>query len=285
MAGSGKTLFDMEEAANAARSSRCSCPMQPARHLAADRKCLKLVKALFSTAFPSRTAIKPAYPPRMSMSSWWRQKARALRSAAIPSGAGINSSFAVKQISRACQGRCMALGIAIGSGYVRPRSSKRFSAIDRRARRVDGRPGRVMEASMKCCETWPFSERSLQRNVEELTESLIRLVAKRHGLDVFELLRHGQRGALDWKPKFKAAVSPSSKSLQTGGHRQGCAASSRLARPELPGRAGQGIACLGNSEMCWLQGHRALRRNWPQKEFKRTKGVKGAERMSQIPTL
>jgi ketol-acid reductoisomerase len=45
--------------------------------------------------------------------------------------------------------------------------------------------------------------------VEELTQSLIRLVAE-NGMDWMyaNCSTTAQRGALDWKPRFKAAVAP-----------------------------------------------------------------------------
>jgi len=55
---------------------------------------------------------------------------------------------------------------------------------------------------------------AFNETVEELTESLIRLVAE-NGMDWMyaNCSATAQRGALDWKPKFKKAVMPVFKEL------------------------------------------------------------------------
>ena len=74
---------------------------------------------------------------------------------------GINASFAVQQdaTGRAYE-RTIALGIAIGAGYLFPTTFKNevYSRSDRRARRADGRAGgRDGSAVQRPAQEWTFS--------------------------------------------------------------------------------------------------------------------------------
>jgi ketol-acid reductoisomerase len=134
------------------------------------------------------------------------------------SGAGINSSFAVFQdaTGRAKQ-RALALGIAIGSGYLFPTTFENEVYSDLVGERgvLMGALAGVMEAQYDTLRKHGHSpSEAFNETVEELTESLIKLVAE-NGMDWMyaNCSATAQRGALDWKPKFKKAVLPVFKEL------------------------------------------------------------------------
>jgi len=129
------------------------------------------------------------------------------------SGAGINSSYAVEQdFTGRAEERCLALGIGIGSGYLFPTTFKHEVTSDLTGERgiLMGALAGVMEAQYDVLRKNGHSpSEAFNETVEELTQSLIRLVDER-GMDWMyaNCSATAQRGALDWKPKFKAAVAP-----------------------------------------------------------------------------
>ncbi len=84
---------------------------------------------------------------------------------------------------------------------------------------------------------------AFNETVEELTQSLIRLVDE-NGMDWMyaNCSATAQRGALDWKPKFKKATLPVFKDLyKSRQERQGNGPrAARVQRRQLQGIAGQG---------------------------------------------
>ncbi|HUT68093.1 MAG TPA: ketol-acid reductoisomerase, partial [Dehalococcoidales bacterium] len=134
------------------------------------------------------------------------------------SGAGINSSFAVHQDATGrARERCLALGIAIGSGYLFPTTFEKEVYSDLVGERgiLMGALAGVMEAQYDTLRKHGHSpSEAFNETVEELTESLIKLVAE-NGMDWMyaNCSATAQRGALDWKPKFKKAVMPVFKEL------------------------------------------------------------------------
>lgn len=200
------------------------------------------------------------------------------------SGAGINSSFAVEQdaTGRAME-RCMALGIAIGSGYLFPTTFRHEVYSDLTGERgiLMGALAGVMEAQYEVLREHGHSpSEAFNETVEELTESLIKLVAE-NGMDwmYVNCSATAQRGALDWKPKFKAAVMPLFKELyervatgvETARVLSACGAL------DYQETLGQELAEMRNSEM-WQAGKatRALRPKEPAKEISEaTKGIGG----------
>jgi ketol-acid reductoisomerase len=129
------------------------------------------------------------------------------------SGAGINSSFAVEQDATGhARERCLALGIAVGSGYLFPTTFKNevFSDLTGERGVLMGAIAGVMEAQYDVLRRRGHSpSEAFNETVEEFTESLIRLVGE-NGMDWMyaNCSATAQRGALDWKPKFKKAVMP-----------------------------------------------------------------------------
>jgi ketol-acid reductoisomerase len=143
---------------NAARSSSTCSRMPAAQPVAQDRRALKPGDAVFLARLlghrykrPDRRRAAPAcrrdlVAPKGSGTQRARQ---------LPGGSGINASFAVHQdyTGRAME-RTIALGIAIGSGYLFPTTFRKRSLQrpDRRARHPDGRAGgRDGSAVQHCC--------------------------------------------------------------------------------------------------------------------------------------
>jgi ketol-acid reductoisomerase len=129
------------------------------------------------------------------------------------SGAGINSSFAVAQdASGKADDRCKALGIGIGSGFLFPTTFEKEVTSDLTGERgiLMGALCGVMEAQYDVLRKNGHSpSEAFNETVEELTQSLIRLVAE-NGMDWMfgNCSTTAQRGALDWSPKFRDAVLP-----------------------------------------------------------------------------
>ncbi|MFO7962550.1 MAG: ketol-acid reductoisomerase [Desulfobacterales bacterium] len=128
-------------------------------------------------------------------------------------GSGINSSYAVFQdyTGRADE-RTLAIGIAIGSGYLFPTTFEKEVYSDLTGERgvLMGCLAGVMEAQYRLLRRHGHSpSEAFNETVEELTQSLIRLVAE-NGMDWMfaNCSTTAQRGALDWAPKFRDAVAP-----------------------------------------------------------------------------
>ncbi len=128
-------------------------------------------------------------------------------------GSGINSSYAVFQDSTGnAEQRTLALGIAIGSGYLFPTTFENEVYSDLTGERgvLMGCLAGTMEAQYNVLRKNGHSpSEAFNETVEELTQSLIRLVAE-NGMDWMfsNCSATAQRGALDWAPKFRDAVAP-----------------------------------------------------------------------------
>ena len=133
-------------------------------------------------------------------------------------GTGINSSYAVFQdyTGRATD-RTIALGIAIGSGYLFPTTFEKevFSDLTGERGVLMGALAGIMDAQYQVLrENGHSPSEAFNETVEELTQSLIRLVDE-NGMDWMyaNCSATAQRGALDWRPKFKDATLPVFKDL------------------------------------------------------------------------
>jgi len=187
------------------------------------------------------------------------------------SGAGINSSFAVFQDATGrARERCLALGIAVGSGYLFPTTFKKEVYSDLVGERgvLMGALAGVMEAQYETLRQHGHSpSEAFNETVEELTESLIRLVSEK-GMDWMyaNCSATAQRGALDWKPKFKKAVMPVFSELykRVAAGDETKRVISSVGRRDYKQALAKELAELGNSEM-WLAGKatRALRPKEP----------------------
>lgn len=134
------------------------------------------------------------------------------------SGSGINSSYAVHQdYTGRAEERTLAVGIAVGSGYLFPTTFENEVYSDLTGERgvLMGALAGVMEAQYETLRRHGHSpSEAFNETVEELTQSLIRLVAA-NGMDWMyaNCSTTAQRGALDWAPRFKAAVEPTFEQL------------------------------------------------------------------------
>ncbi len=189
------------------------------------------------------------------------------------SGAGINSSFAVFQDATGrARERCLALGIAVGSGYLFPTTFENevFSDLVGERGVLMGALAGIMEAQYDTLRKHGHSpSEAFNETVEELTESLIRLVAE-NGMDWMyaNCSATAQRGALDWKPKFKKAVMPVFKELyeRVANGTETRRVIESTGRPDYKQLLGKELAEMGNSEM-WLAG-KATRELRPKEEAK-----------------
>ena len=128
-------------------------------------------------------------------------------------GSGINASYAVHQDATGkAEERTIALGIAIGAGYLFPTTFQNEVYSDLTGERgiLIGALSGVMEAQYMTLRKYGHSpSEAFNETVEELTQSLIRLVAE-NGMDWMyaNCSTTAQRGALDWHPRFREAVLP-----------------------------------------------------------------------------
>jgi len=135
-------------------------------------------------------------------------------------GKGLNSSFAIHQDATGkARDRVIALGIGVGSGYLFETTFKKEVYSDLTGERgvLMGALAGVMEAQYSLLRTKGHTpSEAFNETVEELTESLIKLVAE-NGMDWMfaNCSTTAQRGALDWKDKFRDAVSPVFNDLYT----------------------------------------------------------------------
>jgi ketol-acid reductoisomerase len=128
-------------------------------------------------------------------------------------GSGINSSFAIHQDATGrAEERTLALGIALGSGFLFPTTFQMEVYSDLTGERgvLMGCLAGVMEAQYNELRKHGHTpSEAFNETVEELTQSLIRLVAE-NGMDWMyaNCSTTAQRGALDWRHKFRKAVEP-----------------------------------------------------------------------------
>ncbi len=213
----GETLFDIEEAARKGTiiqylvSDAAQMILWPKV-----KECLNSGDTLyfshgFSIVYSDQTGVVPPedvdvilVAPKGSGTSVRRN---------FLAGSGINSSFAVEQDATGrAEERCLAVGIAIGSGYMFPTTFEGEVYSDLTGERgvLMGALAGVMEAQYNCLREHGHSpSEAFNETVEELTQSLIRLVGE-NGMDWMyaNCSTTAQRGALDWRHKFREAVEP-----------------------------------------------------------------------------
>jgi len=133
-------------------------------------------------------------------------------------GQGLNSSYAIFQDATGkAQERVVALGIGVGSGYLFETNFKKEVYSDLTGERgvLMGALAGIMEAQYTLLRSKGHSpSEAFNETVEELTQSLMPLVAE-NGMDWMyaNCSTTAQRGALDWKDKFRDAVAPVFKDL------------------------------------------------------------------------
>ena len=186
-------------------------------------------------------------------------------------GSGINSSYAVFQdYTGKAEERCLALGIAIGSGYLFETTFAKEVYSD-----LTGERGVLMGAIAGIMEAQYYELRkhghspseAFNETVEEFTQSLIRLAAEK-GMDWLyaNCSTTAQRGALDWKGKFRDAVAPLFSDLyqRVADGTEAKIVLERNSQPDYREKLNAELAAMGNSEM-WRAGDkvRELRpENW-----------------------
>lgn len=128
-------------------------------------------------------------------------------------GRGLNSSYAIHQDATGkAQERAVALGIGVGSGYLFETDFKKevYSDLTGERGSLMGAIAGLFEAQYNVLRKRGHSpSEAFNETVEELTQSLMPLVAE-NGMDWMyaNTSTTAQRGALDWKNKFRDAVAP-----------------------------------------------------------------------------
>jgi ketol-acid reductoisomerase len=128
-------------------------------------------------------------------------------------GKGINSSYAVYlDYTGKAKDKAIALGIGVGSGYLFETDFKKevFSDLTGERGVLMGALAGIMEAQYNVLRKNGHSpSEAFNETVEELTQSLMPLVAE-NGMDWMyaNTSTTAQRGALDWKNRFRDSVTP-----------------------------------------------------------------------------
>ena len=128
-------------------------------------------------------------------------------------GGGLNSSFAVYQdASGKAWEKAVAMGIGVGSGYLFETDFKKEVYSDLTGERgvLMGALAGIIEAQYQVLRQRGHSpSEAFNETVEELTQSLVPLVGE-NGMDWMfaNCSVTAQRGALDWKGRFRDATLP-----------------------------------------------------------------------------
>lgn len=213
----GETLFSLEEAAERGTvvqyllsdaGQRAQWPQIVERLNAGD---MLYFSHGFSITYKEQTQIVP--PPEVDVALVAPKGSGTSVRRNFLDGSGINASFAVHQDATGhAEERTIALGIAIGAGYLFPTTFQNEVYSDLTGERgiLIGALSGVMEAQYNVLRQHGHSpSEAFNETVEELTQSLIRLVAE-NGMDWMyaNCSTTAQRGALDWHPRFRDAVAP-----------------------------------------------------------------------------
>ena len=218
----GETLFDIEEAAK--RGTIIQFLLSDAGQIATwptIKPHLTKGKALyfshgFGVTFKEQTGIIPPADIDVILAAP-KGSGTSVRRLFLQ-GKGINSSFAIFQDATGkARERVIALGIGVGSGYLFETNFKKevYSDLTGERGTLMGAIAGIFEAQYEVLRSKGHSpSEAFNETVEELTQSLMPLVAE-NGMDWMyaNCSTTAQRGALDWKKKFKAATLPVFKEL------------------------------------------------------------------------
>ena len=165
----------------------------------------------FSVVFKDQTGVVP--PPDVDVVLVApKGSGRTVRTNYL-AGSGINASFAVGQDATGrAKERVLALGIAIGSGYLFETTFEREVLSDLVGERgvLMGAIAGIMKAQYDTLRAMGHSpSEAFNETVEEATQSLYPLVGQ-NGMDWMfgACSTTAQRGALDWSKRFEAVTKP-----------------------------------------------------------------------------
>lgn len=213
----GKTLFDIEEAAE--KATIIQYLLSDAGQISQWEKIKKHLQpgnALyfshgFAITFHEQTGIVPPKDVDVILIAP-KGSGTSLRRLFLE-GKGINSSYAIFQDATGnAKNRVIALGIGVGSGYLFETDFKREVYSDLTGERgiLIGALEGLFEAQYDVLrKNGHTPSEAFNETVEELTQSLIAFVAEK-GMDwmLANVSTTAQRGALDWRHKFREATIP-----------------------------------------------------------------------------
>lgn len=177
-------------------------------------------------------------------------------------GSGINSSYAIFQdYTGEAEEKAIALGIAIGTGYLFPTTFEKEVYSDLTGERgvLMGAIAGIMEAQYNELRKHGHSpSEAFNETVEEFTQSLIKLAAE-NGMDWLyaNCSTTAQRGALDWKGRFRDAVAPVFATLyeSVADGTEAKIVLEKNSEPDYREKLNAELAEMGNSEM-WQAGQK-----------------------------
>ena len=218
----GKDLFELEEACE--RGTILQYLLSDAGQIAlwpTVKKYLTAGKALyfshgFGVTFHEQTGIVPPKDVDVILVAP-KGSGTSLRRLFLE-GKGLNSSYAIYQdASGRAKERVVALGIGVGSGYLFQTDFKKEVYSDLTGERgiLMGALAGMFEAQYQVLREHGHSpSEAFNETVEELTQSLMPLVAE-NGMDWMyaNCSTTAQRGALDWRHRFRDAALPVFKQL------------------------------------------------------------------------
>lgn len=213
----GKTLFSIEEAAE--KGTIVCMLLSDAGQIAAwptIKKYLTPGKSLyyshgFAINWQDRTGVVPPKDIDVIMVAP-KGSGTSLRTMFLE-GRGLNCSYAVYQdYTGNAEEKTIAFGIGIGAGYMFKTTFQREATSDLTGERgsLMGAIEGLLEAQYETLRAHGHSpSEAFNETVEELTQSLGPLFAEK-GMDWMyaNCSTTAQRGALDWRPRFKAAIKP-----------------------------------------------------------------------------
>ncbi len=271
----GVTLFTVEEAAKRGTIIQYLVSDAAQRLLWPQIKpCLTAGKALyfshgFSVTYKEHTGVVPPQDVDVILCAPKGSGTSVRRN--FLAGAGINSSYSVfNDYTGRAEERVLALGIAIGSGYLFPTTFEKEVYSDLTGERgvLMGALAGIMEAQYQVLrENGHSPSEAFNETVEELTQSLIRLVDEK-GMDWMyaNCSATAQRGALDWKPKFRDATMPVFRDLyaKVSSGEECVRVLNSTGAPDYRDQLNAELNELGGSEM-WRAGA-AVRKLRPEKQ-------------------
>lgn len=213
----GETLFSLEEAAE--RATIIQYLLSDAGQIAQwemVKSKLTPGKALyfshgFGVTFKDKTGIVP--PPDVDVILVAPKGSGTSLRRLFVAGKGLNSSYAIFQDATGkAHDRVVALGIAVGSGYLFETDFEKEVYSDLTGERgvLMGALAGIFEAQYNVLRKNGHSpSEAFNETVEELTQSLMPLVAE-NGMDWMyaNTSTTAQRGALDWRHKFRDKLEP-----------------------------------------------------------------------------